>query len=618
MIAIPRPSLLCATEPTGDILSVDNAPVWPARTPEELAALQTIATSFGGTIASCQTVGGSRLSGREMVLALGQEVAAEAELYAHLTGRQSTVAPCAKSLLAETHPAVVVTTEDRVTEALLEALYDRGPHSCATGLIYGATAEQLRRQVLIKSAAAYLSSTDVSPAVYRVDILPTSNLGYVFSPHWQLVGGRASPTEVQEAMSSPAGLMILVSHSDGIDSPLSDETVLCAVKGAPADAYHTADPECVLTRICHRRRESIETALKSNALIDPSVIRTRILIGDICWGLLPPLDVVHPAWGLGRRFLSNEAIGAFLTTWEITRTSIELITPLADAIAQGMPVGAALAEQLASKRWDKFARRMCLIGDPSVRLPRPPISLLVGQEQRSQAPVIRRSKVAALEFLRAYIALARQHVEGTYEDRSDEALAALHAYEVALWTGRSVEGKPDSPGSALREAFVRFAAGRFSLAYAIWQQFADDWTLLAPRPCFVCGRTADSALFRLCIPGASDRRVTNCQSCGTIEDVPSASELAFTVSSDGEVRLTGALPPGRCAGVLMLETSTSGRGRTFPWPNDAEGGLAPQVRAPVPWPEGPLHVGIVIISEGCELISLGRLCRGERLVSTQR
>jgi len=611
-------SLLYAFVTDEDMLAnADQIPVWPVRHESDLRALITIVRSFGGAIAPCSRPMPRRLSGKGTVIALGHDVAEEAKLYAHLTLRECVVASNLRDLPRMMPASVVVTTEEMVTEKLLQTLYEELSQTSLLGLIYAPTLRQLRQQVLVRSAAAYLCLNGLasSPQVQRVDVLVGTDIGYAVSQQWQILGNEASAAEIREALSTGAGVLSLVSHSDGVNSPLSNGSVLCAVDGAPPEAPVSGAPACVVTGTCYRRREPISIALASGALVSPSVIQARILVADICWGLLPPLDVIHPAWGLGRRFLENPSIGAFITCWEIIRTSPHLIAPIADAIANGKPVGESLSEQLSSARWKKFGRRMCLIGDPRVSVPKPLSPLTLASVLRPLLQKERAAKAGAVEFLRAYITLARRNVGGTYEDRSETVLTALSAYQEALWTGASIESAPDAPGPRLREAFMSFVLGRFSVAYPIWQQFADDWVVLEPRRCYGCQRWAVVTEFRLCILGASARRVTNCQSCGTIEDVPAETDVTFSVSADGEVNLRGKLPDGHCAGGLMLETSMPDQRRIFSWPRDTNGNLSRSFRAPPPWPEGPIRISVFIISEACELISLGRQCRSERLVS---
>jgi hypothetical protein len=601
------------------LTTTESTPVWPIRHQSDLEVLRTIANSFGGTIFECRNPMVRKLSGDGKVIALGGEGIEEAKLYAHLTLRKCVVASDLRRLRRMGTDSVVVTTEDRVNEALLQVLSEECPEGDSVGLIYAATLPELRQQVLIRSAAAYFSgSAAAAPLVQRIDLLSTIPINSAVTPDWHLLGAEATPEEMKQALSAGAGVLSLVSHSDGMDAPLTNNAVLCAVPGARANNAPLSDsPACIVTGTCYRRHEPVHVALASGFLIFPDIIKARIMVADLCWGLLPPLGVVHPAWGVGRRLLENCSIGAFITGWEIMRSSLQLIAPLSDAIANGTPVGKALAEQRASEGWKKFARRMCLIGDPRVCVPIPAEPLILDSQPENEFSKKRSLKAGAVEFLRAYVTMARQIIAGTYDDHADEVLSAVSVYQKALWTKAELERTADAPGPILREAFVKFVLGRFGVAYPIWHQFADDWTSLEPKSCYACQRRADVTKYYLCIPGAAARRVTNCQSCGTVEDVPLDMNLTFSVASDGEVKLNGTLPAGQSVGGLMLETSLPDQRRVFRWPNDENGELARTLRAAPPWPAGPIRVSVFIISEDCEFISLGWQCRGERVVSAE-
>lgn len=612
------PFSFVTTETT--LATAEGTPVWPIRHQSDLEVLRTIANSFGGTVAECRNPIVRKLSGNGEVIALGKEVEAEAELYAHLTRRKCVVASNFRDLRRLGTDAVVVTTEDWVNEELLQILSEESPQTNSVGLIYAAALPELRQQVLLRSAAAYFSHSDLAavPLVQRIDLLSTTPISYTVTPEWQLLGAEATPEEMKLALSAGAGVLSLISHSDGMDAPLTKDAVLCAVPGARAgNAPLSASPACIVTGVCYRRHEPVDVALASGFLIFPDIIKARIMVADLCWGLLPPLDVVHPAWGMGRRLLENYSIGAFITGWEIMRSSLQLIAPLSDAIANGTPVGKALAEQKTSEGWKKFARRMCLIGDPRVCVPEPSEPLILDSHHEYEFSEKRSLKAGAVEFLRAYVTLAREITIGTYDDHADEVLSAVSVYQKALWTNAQLEHTADAPGPILREAFMKFVLGRFGVAYPIWHQFADDWTSLEPKSCYACQRRADVTKYYLSIPGAAARRVTNCQSCGTVEDVPIDVHLTFSVASDGEVRLNGTLPAGESVGGLMLETSLPDQRRVFHWPHDQNGKLARTFRAAPPWPAGPIRVSVFIILEDCEFISLGWQCRGERVVSAE-
>jgi hypothetical protein len=603
------------------LTTTEGAPVWPIRHQSDREVLRTIANSFGGTVVECRNPIVRKLTGNGEVIALGKEVVEEAELYAHLTLRECVVASNLRDLRHMGTDSVVVTTENLVNEELLHVLNEECPETNSVGLIYAATLPELRQQVLVRSAAAHFSnsgSAAAAPLVQRIDLLSTIPISSTVTPEWQLLGAEATPEEMKLALSAGAGVLSLVSHSDGMDAPLTNDAVLCAVPGARAsNAPLSGSPACIVTGVCYRRHEPVHVALASGFLIFPEIIKARIMVADLCWGLLPPQDVVDPAWGVGRRLLENCSIGAFITGWEIMRSSLQLIAPLSDAIANGTPVGKALAEQRASEGWKKFARRMCLIGDPRVCVPTPAEPLILDSQPEYEFREKRSLKAGAVEFLRAYVTLARQITVGTYDDHADEVLSALSIYQKALWTNAELERTADAPGPILREAFVKFVLGRFGVAYPIWHQFADDWTSLEPKSCYACRRRADVTKYYLCIPGAAARRVTNCQSCGTVEDVPINTNLTFSVASDGEVKLNGMLPAGQSVGGLMLETSLPDQRRVFRWPNDENGKLVRTFRAAPPWPAGPIRVSVFIILEDCEFISIGWQCRGERVVSAE-
>jgi hypothetical protein len=111
-------------------------------------------------------------------------------------------------------------------------------------------------------------------------------------------------------------------------------------------------------------------AWKNGELLSPDAIAARVFVWDTCQGLMLPASVVDPRWGLAPRLFASPAIGAVILTWEpvVSEPSLD---PLARDLARGLSVGRALARLLAGRESRRMGHRMCLFGDPRLRLPRP-------------------------------------------------------------------------------------------------------------------------------------------------------------------------------------------------------------------------------------------------------
>jgi hypothetical protein len=107
--------------------------------------------------------------------------------------------------------------------------------------------------------------------------------------------------------------------------------------------------------------------LRSGVVISPDGFSARVLVLDVCRGLLPADGPLDPAWGFLYRMLHSPLIGAILTPWEITISDFTLTDVLSSALDRGVPAGRALAALLRSTAARRHGYRMCLLGDPRVR-----------------------------------------------------------------------------------------------------------------------------------------------------------------------------------------------------------------------------------------------------------
>ncbi|MCY1010182.1 hypothetical protein OV079_32375 [Nannocystis pusilla] len=321
-------------------------------------------STLGGTVAFVDRADEAVLSGPELVVGLGVGAFEHARLYAHLTGRACEFAEDLERLAAFPEAAVVVTTYAFVDERLLDQLYDRYPLTSAPGLIFSYDDADLSLQVLTRAAALHCSHRHFE--YRRVDINTNIEFGAHMAPEFSIVGAQATPAEFRRALASNAGLLTLYSHSDGIDAYLRDGLVLCPMEGADLDVQPA--PSCVVTGYCQRCSRPMSEVLGTETLLHPRAVKAHVLVYCVCWGLYPSQHMYSPAYALSRRLLESFTVGALVTSWEINIQRLPLTARLFHDVARGLPLGEALARHLSSPEARGNYHKLCLIGDPGVRL----------------------------------------------------------------------------------------------------------------------------------------------------------------------------------------------------------------------------------------------------------
>jgi hypothetical protein len=341
----------------------------------------------------------------------------------------------------------------------------------------------------------------------------------------------------------------------------------------------------------------VQEALASDRLVAPEQIAARILVLAGCWGILLDGAPVAHDLGLAPRLLESDSLGAVLTTWEIIFGDANDFTPLRDRLAAGEPAGHALAAFMRSPRARQRNVRMCLLGDPRVRLPAEDARAVPG-DPPSAAPA--RSDFADVAFLRAYVGVQLPELEGPALDAAAQVLSVADLYEHTGWVGEPVEGTPEAPGPALREAMLRFVFLRGSMPSTAWQRLAEP-LLAAPeaRRCYGCDNPANTFEARLRVHGAAPRRLTLCPRCGIIEDAPRDFAGAMRFSVEGtRIHLSGRDPGAPWTAGLLYDPPLAAERQGFLWPTDARGFPLPSFEPPEPWRGGVVRLAIYVLWGG--------------------
>jgi hypothetical protein len=575
------------------LVSPDGAPVWPLHGEHDSAALERLTTVFGGRLERVPAGRGiAQPLSKEDVVALGPDADSAAKLYAHLTRRRFRTALDLDALTRTKRPSVVVTTAEYMTAELLEWLYGRSGRS-APGIICGDRGAPLRRQVLLRAAAATLCGP---LKVVRSDIFPTVPVAAIRQPGSEMLGSKAPASERRQALARGAGVLAIMTHSDGVDAFMGSDLTICPMVRTADDISLPDAPRCQLTGFCHRHGVSVSQAVGSDVVFRPEEIAARVFVWDVCFGVMPTESAVDPRWGIGGRLLDSAGIGAILTTWRIVLSSPEHTRCVSQAIASGVPAGVAVARFNASPFSLARHHRLCLFGDPRVRLP----AARVQERAPTRPDRSRHPPAAEAEHLRQ-VALLRlcmidaklRTADGPRAAVASRALEAIDAFEAAASKDVPIAALNPQLGNDMRAGVLDYALSRGKLLES-WIPFTRGFRETVPRPCPVCSRRADTLQADMRPPGVYARRLVLCPICGVLEDAPIASDIRMELAGRS-VRLHGTLPRERWAAGVVISSSHPEDSVRLMWPAAGDGTLAPSAELPQRWPPGPLRISAVIV-----------------------
>jgi hypothetical protein len=556
-------------------------------------ALERLTTVFGAALERVTaTRGVAPPLSTEDVVALGPDAESAALLHAHLTRRRFRTALNLDALTKEERPSVVVMTPKYLSAELLEWLYNHSNHS-APGIICGVSGSRLRRQVLVRAAAATLCGP---LDIVQSDIFPTLSIAAIRGPKSEVLGAQASVSERREALGRGAGVLTIMTHSDGVDAFLGTDLTLCGMDQMVNDTSLPDAPRCRLTAFCHRHEIPVSRAVNSAAVLPPEQIAARVFVWDVCFGVMPTGSAVDARWGIGVRLLDSAGIGAILTTWQIVLSSPEHASRLSHAIASGVPVGIAVARFNASRASRERHHRMCLLGDPRVRLPAAPVQ----QRAPTRPNRFRHPATADTEQLRQVallrLCMADAKLRASHSPRASfasRALEAIEAFEGAASKGVPIAALDPQLGNDMRAAVLDYALSRGKLLES-WMPFMRSFRATAPHRCPVCDRLADTLQAVMRPPGVYVRRLVICAICGVLEDAPTTSDIRMELAGL-RLRLHGVLPRERWAAGIVIASSYPADSVQLMWSAMSDGTLAPSAELPQRWPLGPLRISTVIV-----------------------
>ncbi len=581
-------TILVDPDPCADRLEHGGMPVWPARTRDELAAMERFATRFGAALVR---VRGQPCSdprpptSEELVVAVGAHLRGAAELYAHLTGRGAAT--------VDTHAdppqgtRVVVVDSQRLDRDWLERLHEGGR---APGLIVALDDVSLRRQILLRSAATRLPSLTRQrhARIFALDPRPPQWI----EPHRGLVldlDGSASA--IATICDKGVDVLSITSHCDGLDANLRN-AVLCPMDRSPIGDLQGAPPRCVASGHCHRFDRPLADVLGTEQLLHPERIAARVLVFNACWGAILSPYLFDPRWTVWARLLEQPELGALVASVGVVYASASECDRFDDVLASEPDLGRALA-RYRHERTSPEALRYYLFGDPRVALAS--ASATAARMRPLPGDPVASQPSARGSFLHEH--LAALDASGPPTQWGAQARAGLDC-----------ELDERVPFSAeLRDALLRTQAERGPLLVHSWANVARVLDVrLPPTRCLQCGSPIELTIFAERTEGRWQRRLGRCDCCGVVSDDAPDDGLLRVRLQPPVVTLVGAEAMRDWSALLLVWPRRDAPRVVLQWPATADGHPAPSLQLPDPLPYGRIEITL-LLATGRGLRSTGSM-----------
>ncbi len=548
--------------------------------------ISTTARAFGGNTAEVVALPSVETAhSLETVVGIG-DLSEEVSLYSHLTGRSPSLASDVNSL-QDPLPSVILVEGPYLDRPLIQRLLFSKNRGQATGIIWGRTRQELRKQILVSSSAATLSA---SPAFPMLNIV---------GPGIPLTPEALSMEETYDRFSKGVGILCLNAHGDGVAQGLEKGMALC-IQGNPVrgEADPTRAPECVYTGFCHRARLEVDVARQSGKLVPPEALAARVVVNVGCHSAFVGTPQIGSEWSAFPRTVVNPRIGAVLAVAELSYLAIEPVQrELIGALTDGISVGQAISRLEEDPQISEAGFRMILFGDPRVRaLPSDRPSAI---RRRVTLPWKRTSTkppspvvtpfMAELEMMRLIAGVTNEETREQGLVTSKRLLEKLLLLEEAGVDARSIEGRP---GQEARAALLEHLATTKVHLLNAWMPTGHVVQADEAIDCPNCGWPARNQRVRL--PSGLLRSFVNCCSCSDVTDfqLPSALSVTFELPM---CRIRGLETPRACSAGLFIVRAKASATYLLHWPSK-HGQLEPSFALDTHrLPMGPARLYAVVV-----------------------
>lgn len=575
-------------------------PVWPVFTQNQYKLLAAICEKC---YASVTEVEGRPQSNRQRegeVVYYPQHLSDAAALYGHLTNRNVRRLEDTRSLA---EASVLLTHYEELTHELIEKLYSESLGDSVPGIICISATKPVHDQVLYYAATAHLTGP---PADKAVAFNPLAPLNIIDCNRAILVGGNTPNDVVHDLLREHRALKLVVTHSDGLDAFWGERLTMCGIRDRLRTAMSPA-PRCVESGWCHRQKITVDAALKDGRLLSPAEVSAWILFWGVCWGVYVNAHVNHTQWSVTRQFTEAHLTSAIVTSWSVELFSPDLVSMFVTDALEGMTVGQIVRRLISSTSGRRSQLRLCLMGDPRVRLYAMPKQSRV--EPQTPAKILIRPDAATdgdsveLQFLKLLIETGPTDGPG--------AQVARELSNILTDVARSRPSRDTrSSVSRIQSLMTTYLSISGLILVPRWISKADyrPALLRKPRFCSWClPRQRRIRQFVADICGLK-RHFSVCSVCGIIEDLPLRSRLKAFVDAN-RIRLEGIPKELPWTGGILVMPQVQSEHLRIPWQCNLRDRPTSVMTIDQALPTGPIDVGIFFMF-GLNLYILARRHRG--------
>jgi len=465
-----------------------------------------------------------------VVVALRHMTSDHGEFYAHKTSRKLVVVDDIVDIPKIYKLKAVVLPWHLISSRLLYDLYSRSIEIPPPGILAAVTPDRLNTLLEKISNKNVVSEKKT----LRVDLCPNLPIGCHTFNNRVLMGNKAKTNEVRDAISSGSGLLVVTTHSDGIDADFGP-AILCPML-QPIDNF--SNFTCVRRSWCHRRSIPLSKIHSMNNMLSPHLIDTNILLFLACHSIMLS-ETHHPLVSpLLERILVNGNVNGSIAMWGIGFSNNKEV----DVIANIIQSGASLCETMSQVAHLSFFKehriRLAIMGDPDLKNERPLENIDINYEGDNRI-----NNKQAIPFLEAYLSGCDQVKINKELTLKLKNMTANH--------------RIGFKHPIVRELFLDTIVAFGTMPIKFW--YRDSVNLIPnsnkKKYCIYCG--AQVASFKTVgLITREGRTVVSCPNCGITHDYTNTiGGVGIVLESETTVKVKTKIPREPFTAVLIIEYS---------------------------------------------------------------
>lgn len=522
---------------------------WPVRRPQDKARLADLCALFGWRLEPAAGRSHTIAPRDGIVVALGQEVAGVAKLYARLTGRECMACETIRELKQISRVQVVVALHSKLNS---EIFFLGNDNTLSIPGVITAEDVYALESVALKYSAALLMGSSAARLPF-IDIDMFVPVGRHSIGERTLLGNKSSVTDLSSALSDGASVIAVSAHSDGVDADLVD-LIICTQKSR--DTPHLNTATCAKRNFCHRLRIPLAAALADMKLFPISSIRAQAACMLSCFGLmLPQAGMAFSDTICGEMNLSG-TIGGIITTLGVGLASTADHRRLLDFLEAGHSLSRACHEFYSEDASRIATLPLCIIGDPDFAR--------MDAVTRLEQPRFEKTRMPLPTYGRSFPAFLIE-ASSQLDDGSRSQILSL---ALQRWESGGINSQIDKGHDTLTAAILSFG----TMPSRQWMRTTSAPKLIdhSLSKCHVCGNLLNDIVFT---PARDlQRRVLVCPVCGVLLDEPAINWEHVRFNHSGGIYCLDVCGISDVwSGYLVFERSKDRYSETIAWPSDKEG-----------------------------------------------